>query len=459
MPVGLHALEDLLRVVQDRSGRVERQRPVRRDARVVPALGGRPLDREHVVGEVDPEAGVGQDLGQPGVVDRMLGAGGADLHGHQSTSCRFVCALTCGRLAGRRRRIAATAGGDRVADLGGTADRPGYSFRHVSDGRALHGGRGVGVPEVVEQQRRGQDRCRRVGLLLAGDVGSRAVHGLEHARGGAVRVDVARGSEADAAGDGGGEVGDDVAEQVVRDDHVEPRRVGGQEDHRRVHVDVVDRDVRELRRHGLDEPPPERSGVDQHVGLVDQGELLAGPALGPRERVAHDPLHAVRRVDRDLGGDLGGGTDPERTAVARVGTLGALADHHEVDLSGVREGRGDAGEDPGRTQVHVVVELEPQPQQQPALEDARGEVRVVRLPTDRTEQDGVVLPDLGEHGVRQHLTGREVALRAQVVAGLLELDLGRRRDLEHLQRLGGHLGTDAVAGDDREPEGCHGRRR
>ena len=98
-----------------------------------------------------------------------------------------------------------------------------------------------------------------------------------------------------------------------------------------------------------------------------------------------------------------------------------------------------------------MVELEAQPQQQPALEDAGRQVRVVRLAADRAEQDGVVLPDLGEHGVGQHLTGGEVALGAQVVAGLLELDLGRRRDLEHLQRLGGHLGTDAVAGDDREP--------
>jgi hypothetical protein len=36
-----------------------------------------------VVGEVDAEAGVGEDLGEPGVVDLLLGERGADLHGTQ----------------------------------------------------------------------------------------------------------------------------------------------------------------------------------------------------------------------------------------------------------------------------------------------------------------------------------------------------------------------------------------
>ena len=121
---------------------------------------------------------------------------------------------------------------------------------------------------------------------------------------GAVGVDVAGGREADAAGDGGGEVGDDVAEEVVGDDHVEARRVGGHEDHRRVDVHVVGGDVGELRGDLLEQPPPDRAGVDQHVGLVDQRELLARAALGAGERVADDPLDAERGVDRDLGGDL-----------------------------------------------------------------------------------------------------------------------------------------------------------
>src|SRR4051794_33167934 len=65
------------------------------------------------------------------------------------------------------------AGGDRVADLGRTTDRPGYPLGHVGDRRCLHRRGGLGVPEVVEQQRGGEDRGGRVGLLLARDVGRR----------------------------------------------------------------------------------------------------------------------------------------------------------------------------------------------------------------------------------------------------------------------------------------------
>ena len=49
------------------------------------------------------------------------------------------------------------------------------------------------------------------------------------------------------------------------------------------------------------------------------------------------------------------------------------------------------------------------------------QVRVAGLAADGAEQDRVVLADLVEHGVGQHLAGGEVALGAEVVAGRLEL--------------------------------------
>ena len=72
------------------------------------------------------------------------------------------------------------------------------------------------------------------------------VHRLEHARESAVGVDVARGREADAAADRAGQVREDVAEEVVRDDDVESSRIRDEEDGRGVDVEVVDRDIREL---------------------------------------------------------------------------------------------------------------------------------------------------------------------------------------------------------------------
>ena len=139
------------------------------------------------------------------------------------------------------------------------------------------------VAKVVQQQRRGQDRRRGICLLLARNVRGRAVDRLEHGRRGAVHVDVAGCGQADAAGDGCGQVGDDVAEEVVGDDDVEACGVGDQEDHGRINVQVVDADVREFLRHGLDRALPQVAGIDQHVVLVDVGELLAGAGAGAAE--------------------------------------------------------------------------------------------------------------------------------------------------------------------------------
>ena len=127
---------------------------------------------------------------------------------------------------------------------------------------------------------------------------------------------------------------------------------------------------------------------------------------------------------------------PSRTTTMSTDSGRALA-------SGV----GDARVQPHRAQVDVVVEFEPQPQQQAALEHAAGHARVA----DRAEQDRVVPPDLLEHRVRQRLPGAVPAPRAEIVAGLLDGDPGGRRP-QHLERLGGHLGTDSVAADDGKPD-------
>src|SRR4029078_7788890 len=72
--------------------------------------------------------------------------------------------------------------------------------------------------ELVEKHADGVDRGDRVDLAGAGVLGRAAAHGLEHAD--AARVDVAAGGDAHAALDDAGEVGDDIAEHVGRDDHV-----------------------------------------------------------------------------------------------------------------------------------------------------------------------------------------------------------------------------------------------
>ena len=140
-------------------------------------------------------------------------------------------------------------------------------------------------PRWSSSMRDRQHRGRGIGDALAGDVGRRAVHRLEHARVGPGNVEIAAGGQPDAAGDRRAEVGEDVAEKVVGDDDVEALRGGDEVHRRRVDVAVVDADLRKLLRYGVDGALPQATGVDQHVRLVHQGQLLlAAPAPGRTRR-------------------------------------------------------------------------------------------------------------------------------------------------------------------------------
>ena len=107
-------------------------------------------------------------------------------------------------------------------------------------------------------------------------------------------------------------------------------------------------------------PRPQRSGEGQHVRLVHQCQMLA-TLLGAREGLLHDAADPERGVDADLGGDLVWSADADRAPVTGVGTLRALADHHEVDVRVTGKWAADSRVQPGRPQVDVVVELETQP--------------------------------------------------------------------------------------------------
>ena len=114
--------------------------------------------------------------------------------------------------------------------------------------------------------------------------------------------------------------------------------------------------------------------------------------LGEVERVADDALDAEGGVDGCLVRDLVRRAAADRSAVADVRALGALAHDDEVDLAGLGERTRRARVQLRRTQVDVVVELEPQLQQQPALDVGVLQARVAGHSPDRAEQDRVVRP-------------------------------------------------------------------
>ncbi len=83
--------------------------------------------------------------------------------------------------------------------------------------------------------------------------------------------------------------------------------------------------------------------------------------LGAREGLFDDAADSERGVDADLGGDLVRSADADRAPVTGVGTLRALADHHEIDVRVTGKWAADSRVEPARAQVDVVIELESQP--------------------------------------------------------------------------------------------------
>ena len=120
-----------------------------------------------------------------------------------------------------------------------------------------------------------------------GDVGRRPVDGLEHGGELALGVEVRRRGDADRAGGAGGEVGEDVAEEVRADDDVEA--AGLHDDLRAERVDVLlaHLHIRVARGHLAHDLVPERQRVDDAVGLRGAVRPPAAP-LGQLERVLGD---------------------------------------------------------------------------------------------------------------------------------------------------------------------------
>ncbi len=131
-----------------------------------------------------------------------------------------------------------------------------------------------------------------------------------------------------------------------------------------------------------------------------------------------------------------------------VEPLGVLADHDHVDVVlGVRRHeRLHAGVPDHRPEVHELVELEADPEQEVALEDPRRHARVAH----RAQQDRVGVPEGLEVRVREGLPGPQVPVGAEVEVDQLHLEAVADR-LEDLEGLGDHLRPGSVAPDHADP--------
>ena len=126
------------------------------------------------------------------------------------------------------------------------------------------------------------------GKSLATDVEGCAVNGFEHRRETALRIEVGGRRDAQAAGEGGGEVGEDVGVKICGHDGVQACGLG---DHARGHgVDehFVPGDGGKILCHFGCDLVPQDHAVALRVGLGDNREQLSRPRLCKFESEAHD---------------------------------------------------------------------------------------------------------------------------------------------------------------------------
>ena len=104
------------------------------------------------------------------------------------------------------------------------------------------------------------------------------------------------------------------------------------------------------------------------------------------------------------------GATAHRAAGTAVQAFGAFTHDHEVDVTRVGERRRDTLVQLGRTQVHVLVQVEAELEQQAAFQNARLDARIA----DGAQQDGVGLLDALLFLFRKNRAVTQIALGTQI---------------------------------------------
>ncbi len=285
------------------------------------------------------------------------------------------------------------------------------------------------------------------------------MHRLEVA---AVVADVAAGGEAEAAHDARAEVGEDVTEHVLGDQHPEALGPADHPQGDRVDVEDLGLDLRVLARDQFQALAQVVAAVAQHVRLVDQGEPVVAVRAGVLEAVAQQPVHAEPGLQaqcdagRTRAGGLGVGVAadhvPERVVqavdvVTGVQPLGVLADHREVEATVDEvDDRADVG-----VQAQPLAQLDDGGDEgEPGAAQVVGQFGLgfaQRLAGDGAEQAGV--------GLLQQFPGPPgdgVALLAPAFpADLAEAQVEWEAEPVHdVEGRGGDVRADAVAGEYRD---------
>lgn len=197
------------------------------------------------------------------------------------------------------------------------------------------------------------------------------------------------GQQADAPRDDARLVGDDVAEEVARDDDaVEGRGILNHDHGGAVDELVLDLEVRELARERLLHDGAPEAARREHVGLVERPDLLVAAAAGQEARQARDALDLGARVGLRVPGVA---RAVVLLALAEVDAARELADDDEVGAAAhgrLERGRVDegVGREEAGSQVAVRAHLLAQLQQPLLRADGAGAPFGA---ADGAEEDGV----------------------------------------------------------------------
>ena len=162
------------------------------------------------------------------------------------------------------------------------------------------------------------------------------------------------------------EVRDDVAEQIVRDDHIELRRILHHQQRQRVDVDDAAASIS-----GYSAPTSRNTRCQSACPWVMALLLSAMQTFcrrfvrGVLERVAHDPVNTLVGIHLFLYRHLIVCTGLEPAADADVQAFGVFPEHDEIDVrdAAVFQRTQPVVEQPDGPVVDVQIELEPCAQQ------------------------------------------------------------------------------------------------
>ncbi|MCY1508990.1 hypothetical protein D9M68_433170 [compost metagenome] len=196
---------------------------------------------------------------------------------------------------------------------------------------------------------------------------------------------------------------------------------------------------------------PVGHGDRDAVRLGGGHQVLALAAVGELERVVDDAVHAHAGEHGFLDRHLARRAFEQAPAHRGVFAFGVLAHDEEVDVAGlaVRQRAGHAGHQAHGAQVHVLVEVAADLDEQAPHGDVVGHLGGV---AHGTEVDGVVALDLVGPVGRHHQAGAYVVVGAPVEMVVREIDAEAPTDrVEHAKALGHDFDADAVSGNDGNP--------